>query len=116
MLRLAFDSVTAFSAAPLRLATWLGALGGLLCTLLVIAALVTKFTGHSIPGWTSTVLAVGVIGAIQLICLGLLGEYVARLFQYTQGRPQFMVGYDSLEDRGHNADHAEFDARTPRGG
>jgi glycosyltransferase involved in cell wall biosynthesis len=103
MLRLAFDSVTAFSAAPLRLATWLGLLGGLLSGLFVIGALVIKLSGQSIPGWTSTVLAVSVIGAIQLLCLGLLGEYVARLFQSSQKRPQFLVGYDSLEDLGHQA-------------
>ena len=101
MLRLAFDSVTAFSAAPLRLATWLGVLGGLMSGLMVVAALVVKLAGRSVPGWTSTVLAVGLIGAVQLICLGLLGEYVGRLFQASQGRPSFMVGYDSLEDQGH---------------
>jgi glycosyltransferase involved in cell wall biosynthesis len=103
MFRLAFDSVTAFSAAPLRLATWLGLLGGLLSCAVVVAALIIKLAGKSIPGWTSTVLAVGVIGAIQLLCLGLLGEYVARLFQSSQRRPQFLVGYDSLEDPGHHS-------------
>ena len=102
MLRLTFDSVTAFSAAPLRLATWLGLLGGLLSCAVVIGALVIKLAGRSIPGWTSTVLAVGLIGAIQLLCLGLLGEYVARLFQSSQRRPQFLVGYDSLDDPGHH--------------
>jgi dolichol-phosphate mannosyltransferase len=102
MMRLAFDSVTAFSAAPLRLATWLGLLGGCLSGMFVVGALVIKWTGRSIPGWTSTVLAVSVIGAIQLLCLGLLGEYVARLFQSSQRRPQFLVGYDSLEDPGHH--------------
>jgi glycosyltransferase involved in cell wall biosynthesis len=101
MFRLAFDSVTAFSAAPLRLATWLGLLGGLLSSVFVIGALLVKLAGQSIPGWTSTILAVSVIGAIQLLCLGLLGEYVARLFQASQRRPQFLVGYDSLEDPGH---------------
>ncbi|WBQ04949.1 glycosyltransferase family 2 protein [Kribbella sp. CA-293567] len=103
MFRLAFDSVTAFSAAPLRLATWLGLLGGLLSSGVVVAALIIKLAGRSVPGWTSTVLAVGVIGAIQLLCLGLLGEYVARLFQSSQRRPQFLVGYDSLEDPGHHS-------------
>ncbi|MGW6279357.1 glycosyltransferase family 2 protein [Kribbella sp. NPDC055071] len=106
MLRLAFDSVTAFSAAPLRLATWLGLLGGLMSGLFVVGALVIKVSGHSIPGWTSTVLTVSIIGAIQLFCLGLLGEYVARLFQSSQRRPQFLVGYDSLDDRGHRLDTA----------
>ncbi|WP_281388725.1 glycosyltransferase [Kribbella qitaiheensis] len=103
MFRLAFDSLTAFSAAPLRLATWLGLLGGLLSVGVVVVALVIKLTGRSIPGWTSTVLAVGTIGALQLLCLGLLGEYVARLFQASQQRPQFMIGYDSLEDPGHHS-------------
>jgi len=101
MMRLAFDSVTAFSAAPLRLATWLGLLGGFLSIAFVVGALVVKLAGRTVPGWTSTVLTVGVIGAIQLLCLGLLGEYVARLFQSSQRRPQFLVGYDSLEDQGH---------------
>jgi dolichol-phosphate mannosyltransferase len=103
MFRLAFDSVTAFSAAPLRLATWLGLLGGLLSCAVVVGALIIKLSGRSIPGWTSTVLAVGVIGAIQLVCLGLLGEYVARLFQSSQRRPQFLVGYDSNDDPGHHS-------------
>jgi glycosyltransferase involved in cell wall biosynthesis len=103
MFRLAFDSVTAFSAAPLRLATWLGLLGGVMSAGVVVAALVIKLAGRSIPGWTSTVLAVGTIGALQLLCLGLLGEYVARLFQASQQRPQFMIGYDSLEDPGHHS-------------
>ncbi|MEV0798082.1 glycosyltransferase family 2 protein [Kribbella sp. NPDC050281] len=102
MVRLAFDGVTAFSAAPLRLATWLGLLGGAMSMLFVVGALVVRLTGRSVPGWTSTVLAVSVIGAIQLLCLGLLGEYVARLFQSSQRRPQFLVGYDSLEDPGHH--------------
>ncbi|WP_020392754.1 glycosyltransferase family 2 protein [Kribbella catacumbae] len=111
MFRLAFDSVTAFSAAPLRLATWLGLLGGLLSCAVVVAALIIKLAGNSIPGWTSTVLAVGVIGAIQLLCLGLLGEYVARLFQSSQRRPQFLVGYDSLEDPGHHSYTEAIEAR-----
>ncbi|TCC58069.1 glycosyltransferase [Kribbella pittospori] len=110
MLRLAFDSVTAFSAAPLRLATWLGLLGGLLSCAVVIGALVVKLAGRSVPGWTSTVLAVGLIGAIQLLCLGLLGEYVARLFQSSQRRPQFLVGYDSLDDSGHHTFSETADA------
>jgi glycosyltransferase involved in cell wall biosynthesis len=113
MFRLAFDSVTAFSAAPLRLATWLGLFGGLVCCAFVVGALVVKLAGQSVPGWTSTVLAVGVIGALQLLCLGLLGEYVARMFQSSQKRPQFMVGYDSLEDPGHHSYAEAVDGQEP---
>ncbi|MDX6252486.1 MAG: polyisoprenyl-phosphate glycosyltransferase [Kribbellaceae bacterium] len=113
MFRLAFDSVTAFSAAPLRLATWLGLLGGLVCFAVVIGALVVKLSGQSVPGWTSTVLAVGLIGALQLLCLGLLGEYVARLFQASQKRPQFMIGYDTLEDPGHHSYAQAVEGQEP---
>jgi glycosyltransferase involved in cell wall biosynthesis len=113
MVGLAFDSVTAFSAAPLRLATWLGLLGGLVSCAVVVGALVIKLAGRSIPGWTSTVLAVGVIGAMQLLCLGLLGEYVARLFQSSQKRPQFLVGYDSLEDPGHHTYAEALESSDP---
>jgi glycosyltransferase involved in cell wall biosynthesis len=113
MFRLAFDSVTAFSAAPLRLATWLGLLGGLVCCAVVIGALVVKLSGQSVPGWTSTVLAVGLIGALQLLCLGLLGEYVARLFQASQKRPQFMIGYDTLEDPGHHSYAQAVEGQEP---
>ncbi|GAA1651586.1 glycosyltransferase family 2 protein [Kribbella alba] len=113
MFRLAFDSVTAFSAAPLRLATWLGLFGGLVCFAVVIGALVVKLSGQSVPGWTSTVLAVGLIGALQLLCLGLLGEYVARLFQASQKRPQFMIGYDTLEDPGHHSYAQAVEGQEP---
>ncbi len=116
MFRLAFDSVTAFSAAPLRLATWLGLAGGFVSVLVVVAALVIKLAGKSVPGWTSTVIAVGTIGALQLLCLGLLGEYVARLFQASQRRPQFMIGYDSLEDPGHHSYAETVDEALPEQG
>jgi glycosyltransferase involved in cell wall biosynthesis len=113
MMRLAFDSVTAFSAAPLRLATWFGLLGGLLSAAFVVGALVIKLAGRGVPGWTSTVLAVSIIGAIQLLCMGLLGEYVARLFQSSQKRPQFLVGYDSFDDQGHQTFADTVDAPAP---
>jgi dolichol-phosphate mannosyltransferase len=96
MLLLAFDSITAFSSAPLRLATAAGFLGGLVAILATIWSLYGWFTGLAVPGWTSILAVAGLIGAIQLICLGLLGEYVARVYVATQGRPSYLVGYDSL--------------------
>lgn len=95
MVRLGVDSVTAFSAAPLRLATWTGLLGGILCVALMIWAFSGSLADRTIPGWTSTLLIVMGLGAVQLLCLGVLGEYIARLFIAVQQRPMFMVGYDS---------------------
>ena len=99
MLRLTVDSLTGFSVAPLRLATWFG-LGGALATALLLAFAVVAFlTGHTVPGWTSTFVAVSAVGAVQLLCLGLLGEYVGRLYTQVQGRPMYVVAYDSDDAR-----------------
>jgi polyisoprenyl-phosphate glycosyltransferase len=106
MLQLAFDSITAFSAMPLRLATWFGVLGASVSLLLVVWSIAVRIAGDTVPGWTSTLIAVGIIGAVQLLCLGLLGEYVARLFMSSQHRPTFLVGYDSLDDTGEPAPHS----------
>lgn len=98
MLGLSVDSLTGFSVAPLRLATWFG-LGGAAATVLLLAAAVIAYlSGHTVPGWTSTVVVVAAVGAVQLLCLGLLGEYVGRLYTQLQGRPAYHVAYDSRDD------------------
>ncbi len=96
MIRLSLDSVTGFSTAPLRAATWLGLLGGLGALALLVFALVSMALGHTLPGWTSTVVAVAGVGAVQLLCLGILGEYVGRMYAHMQARPTYFIAYDSL--------------------
>ena len=96
MIRLSLDSVTGFSTAPLRAATWLGLLGGLAALGLLAYALVAASLGHTLPGWTSTVVAVAGVGAVQLLCVGILGEYVGRMYAHLQARPTYFVAYDSL--------------------
>lgn len=96
MISLGLDSVTAFSAAPLRFATWAGLIGTLGALMALTWAVVGHFTGSTVPGWTSLVATVGMLSGVQLLCLGLLGEYVARLFVASQQRPTYLVGFDSL--------------------
>ncbi len=95
MVQLALDSVTSFSAAPLRLATLLGLGGVLTCVGLALAAFVAYARGSVVSGWSSIMVAVLFLGALQLLCLGLLGEYIARIFLWTRGRPAYLVAYDS---------------------
>ncbi|MEO8828963.1 glycosyltransferase family 2 protein [Lapillicoccus sp.] len=95
MLKLSIDSITGFSMAPLRLATFLGLGGGALAVLLALYAIVASLSGRTVAGWTSTVLIVASVGAVQLICLGLLGEYIGRMYTQMQGRPTYFVAYDS---------------------
>ncbi|MEP6814536.1 MAG: glycosyltransferase family 2 protein [Marmoricola sp.] len=96
MVRLAVDSFTGFSIGPLRLATWFGLVGSLAAAALLCFAVVAEVIGSTVPGWTSIVAAVAGFGALQLLCLGLMGEYVGRVYMMLQGRPTYFVAYDSL--------------------
>lgn len=98
MLRLSLDAFTGFSLAPLRLATWFGLSGFVGAVLLLAYALVSKWLGFTVAGWTSTVVVVAGVGALQLLCLGVLGEYVGRIYTTLQGRPTYHVAYDSARD------------------
>ena len=101
MLKLSIDSVTGFSLFPLRLATYLGLGAGALIAVLSVALLVFARSGQTIPGWTSTVLIVAGVGAVQLFCLGVLGEYVGRMYTQMQARPSYFIAYDSLARESH---------------
>lgn len=111
MLRLSIDSMTSFSLAPLRFATWLGMLGGLAALGILVYAVIARLIGAALPGWTSTVVVVAAVGAVQLLALGILGEYVGRMYSALQGRPTYYVAHDSLTDSADAAD-AEDQART----
>ncbi|EAP97028.1 putative glucosyltransferase [Janibacter sp. HTCC2649] len=97
MIRLSVDSVTGFSLAPLRFATWLGLLGGVAAFGVLVYAVFARVLGHALPGWTSTVVIVAAVGAVQLLALGILGEYVGRMYAAMQARPTYFIAHDSLE-------------------
>ncbi|MEO3926542.1 glycosyltransferase family 2 protein [Micromonosporaceae bacterium B7E4] len=98
MIRLAADSVTSFSAAPLRIATWFGAAGVIASGVLIVMAFVSYLAGATVPGWASVFVAVVFFGAAQMLCLGLLGEYVGRIYTALQGRPAYLVSEDSVTE------------------
>ncbi|MER5350408.1 glycosyltransferase family 2 protein [Kitasatospora sp. NPDC002551] len=98
MIRLAIDSITNFSASPLRLATWLGLLSFVLCFGLGVYTTVEYALGETVPGWSSLFIGMLFLGAVQLVCIGLLGEYVGRIYSAAQSRPAYFIGYDSAED------------------
>jgi dolichol-phosphate mannosyltransferase len=95
MVMLTVDSITSFSAAPLRLATWLGACGMLLCAVLVAMGVAAYLRGSVVPGWSSLFLAVLFLGAVQLLCLGVLGAYIGRLYTAVQNRPAYFIASDT---------------------
>ena len=92
MLRLAFDAVTGFSTAPLRFASHVGlALTGASVLLFIYIAF-GFFFGHAVQGWTSTMLVVVLLGAVQMFVLGMIGEYLGRLYVESKRRPLYLVG------------------------
>lgn len=98
MIKLSVDSVTGFSAAPLKVSTWLGLVTFVICCGLIVSGIAAWAFGVTVPGWTSLYIAVLLLGAVQLICLGLLGEYVGRIYAATQRRPRFLVAFDTAQE------------------
>ena len=91
MLRFALDALTGFSSAPLKLASHAGLLLSL-GSLLILAYIAYAFVaGRSIQGWTSLMLVVVVLGAVQMFVLALMGEYIGRLYNEVKGRPLYIV-------------------------
>jgi dolichol-phosphate mannosyltransferase len=96
LLRLAFDGLVSYSFAPLRLVSNLGMLVSLSALLYMVYLLVARLFGDlTIQGWTSTVVIVLFLGGIQLLSLGIIGEYIGRIFDEVKQRPQYVIG-DSL--------------------
>lgn len=91
MLALAFDGITSFSVKPIRIITALGAVTVLLSIILILYALISWITGHVVVGWASSFIGTTLIGGIQLISLGVIGEYVGKIYMETKGRPRYIV-------------------------
>ena len=91
MLRFALDALTSFSSAPLKLASHAGLLLSIGSVLLVLYIAYAWLVGHSIQGWTSLMLVVVVLGAVQMFVLALMGEYIGRLYNEAKGRPLYIV-------------------------
>ena len=91
MIKFAFDGITSFSTAPLKLATWTGYGAALLAVLYLISVFVQKLLGFTVEGWATIMVAMLFLGSVQLICLGILGEYLGRIFNEVKPRPMYVV-------------------------
>lgn len=92
MMRFAIDGVTSFSTVPLRFATWLGMLAGVIAIGAAFWALWTKFFGTGVvPGWTTLMMLVAFGSSAQLLMTGILGEYIGRIYEEVKRRPLYLV-------------------------
>ena len=92
MLKLASDAIVGFSTLPLRLALNLGFVVSALSIVFGLSALGTKLAGgFAVPGWASIMILVGLVGGIQLIVIGVIGEYIGRIYDEVKQRPLYLV-------------------------
>lgn len=91
MMRLAWKGTTSFSFKPLRIALLFGTLLSIASFSFGAYALISYFRGDTIPGWASLIIAVMILGGTQLLAIGLLGEYIAKLFTESKKRPRYLI-------------------------
>ena len=91
MLNFAFDGITSFSVKPIRMVTTLGIVIFAISILMLIYFLITWCIGWTVPGWTSIVVSVWAIGGLQLLAIGIIGEYIGKIYMETKARPKFIV-------------------------
>jgi polyisoprenyl-phosphate glycosyltransferase len=109
MLRLAVQAITGLSSKPLRFSLYLGCFTALLCLAYSIYAVVEFAAGRTIQGWTSVIVTVTFLGAVQLVSVGVLGEYIARIHEQTRGMPRFVVvESDEPASESEEPEHARF--------
>ncbi|WP_430413306.1 glycosyltransferase family 2 protein [Fumia xinanensis] len=91
MLSFAFDGITSFSVKPIRWVTILGFLIFLASIIAIVYTLISKILGHAVAGWTATMLSIWMIGGIQLLSLGVIGEYIGKIYTETKARPRYRI-------------------------
>ncbi|MDY4222611.1 MAG: glycosyltransferase family 2 protein [Candidatus Faecousia sp.] len=92
LMNYAIEGIIGFSTAPLRLATFLGGISGIAAALYLIAVILQKlFWGIDVPGYATIIVLILFFGSVQLFCIGIIGEYVGRIFEQSKNRPIYLA-------------------------
>lgn len=97
MLALAWEGVTSLSIQPIRMITWLGAIVFAVSLIFIIYTLISFFVGAAVSGWASTLCSIWALGGLQLLAIGVIGEYIGKIYLETKRRPRYIVE-EILED------------------
>ena len=101
MLALAFDGITSLSIKPIRIITGVGVFVSIFSFIFIIYSIIRYFTGETVEGWASTSSIICFLCGVQILSLGVIGEYIGKIYLETKGRPRFIVSertYDESED------------------
>lgn len=104
MLSFAWEGVTSLSTKPIKMITLLGAFIFLVSIIMLIYSLIRHFTGATEIGWTSTIVSIWALGGLQLLAIGIIGEYIGKVYLETKERPKFIVE-EYLSDSSANDDN-----------
>ncbi|KAA8825036.1 glycosyltransferase [Bifidobacterium reuteri] len=110
LFHLAMDGITSFTIAPLKIATWAGSLISVAAFLYALFLVFrTLISGVDVPGYASTMVVMLFLGGVQLLCLGIIGEYLGRVFMQTKHRPNYLIEESHLG----NPDNESLDSTSP---
>lgn len=98
MLSLGFNGITSLSVRPLKLITSLGFLMSLVSLIAVVVTVIIKLFGYTVQGWTSLLCVIFLLGGIQIFCLGVIGEYIGKMYAETKARPRYIIEKNTLEN------------------
>ncbi|KFI91124.1 glycosyltransferase [Bifidobacterium saguini DSM 23967] len=105
LFHLAMDGITSFTIAPLKIATWAGSIVSVAAFLYALFLIVrTLVSGIDVPGYASTMVVMLFLGGVQLLCLGIIGEYLGRIFMQTKGRPNYLIEESKLSSNNQAVD------------
>lgn len=91
MLRLSLHALTGLSSKPLRFSFYFGLLTAVFCVIYAVFAVIALAAGKTVQGWTSVIVMVTFVGAVQLVSIGIVGEYIARVYEQTRGVPRYVI-------------------------
>ncbi|MEG1126457.1 MAG: glycosyltransferase family 2 protein [Oscillospiraceae bacterium] len=98
MLAFAFDGITSLSVKPIRIITGLGFFVSMASVIAIIITVFVKLFGFTVSGWSSMFCAIFFMGGVQLLCLGVIGEYVGKIYNETKARPRFIISENTITD------------------
>ena len=98
MLSLAFDGITSLSIKPIRLITTLGVIIAFFSMIGAVWALISYFLGATVSGWASTLCIICFIGGMNLVCLGVIGEYIGKIYLEVKARPRYIISEKTYKE------------------
>ena len=98
MLGLAFDGITSLSIKPIRMIAAIGAIMSFLSFIGIIWAIVDRFMGNTVPGWASTVVIIFLTCGLQMLSLGVIGEYIGKIYMESKHRPRYIISEKTYDD------------------